>query len=51
MALRCGSFLEKTLKNKHLGHHDKHYYYSWKSNISVISLIVDSRNMMKVPKK
>ena len=25
-APRCGSFLEKTLKKKHLCHHDKNYY-------------------------
>ena len=46
MALQCGSFLEK----KHLYRHDKNYYYFWKSNIPVINLIVDSRNMIKVSK-
>ena len=30
----------------HLYRHDKNY--SWKTNISVINLIVDSRNMIKV---
>ena len=48
MALRCGSFLEKTLKKKHLCRHAKNYYYFCKSNIPVITLIVDSRNMVKV---
>ena len=33
----------------HLYRHDKNYYYFWKTNISVINLIVDSRNMIKVP--
>ena len=49
-ALRCGIFSEKTLKKKHLCRHDKNYYYFCKSNITVINLIVDSRNMIKVPK-
>ena len=40
-------FGKKHLK-KHLCHHDKNYYYFWKSNIPIINLIVDSRNMMKV---
>ena len=35
---------------KHLYRHDKNYYYFQKSNISVITLIVDSRNMIKVSK-
>ena len=33
----------------HLYCHDKNYYYFWKTNISVINLIVDSRNLIKVP--
>ena len=45
-ALRRGSFSEKT----HLCLHGKNYYYFWKSNISVINLIVDSINMIKVSK-
>ena len=32
----------------HLCRHDKNYYYFWKTNIPVINLIVDSRNMIKV---
>ena len=50
MALRGGSFSEKNIEIKHLCHHDKNYYYFWKSNIPVINLIVDSRNMIKVSK-
>ena len=46
MALQCGSFLEK----KHLYRHDKNYYYFWKSKIPVISLMVDSRNMIRLSK-
>ena len=49
-ALRCGSFSEKNVKKKHLCHHDKNYYYFWKSNIPVINLTEDSRNMIKVSK-
>ena len=43
-------FGKKTLKKKHLCRHDKNYYYFWKWNIAVISLILDSRNMIKVSK-
>ena len=50
MTLRCGSFLEKNILKKHLCRHDKSYYYFWKSNIPVINLIVDSRNIIKVSK-
>ena len=35
---------------EHLCYHDKNYYYYWKSNIPVINLIVDSRNMSKFQK-
>ena len=50
-ALRCGSFpKKKNIEKKHLYRHDKNYYYFWKSNIPVINLIVDSRNMIKVSK-
>ena len=50
MAFRCGSFSEKNIEKNHLCRHDKNYYYYWKSNIPVINLIVDSRNMIKVSK-
>ena len=43
-------FFEKNIKRKHLFCHDKNYYCFWKSNIRVINLIVDSRNMIKVLK-
>ena len=49
-ALRCGSFSKKNIEKKHLCRHDKHFYYFWKSNIRVINLIVNSRNMIKVSK-
>ena len=39
-------FFEKKL----LCRHGKNYYYFWKSNILVINLIVDFRNMIKVSK-
>ena len=32
---------------KNIDKNDKNYYYFWKSNIPVINLIVDSRNMIK----
>ena len=47
-ALRCGPFSEKIIEKEHLCYHDKNYYQIWKSNIFVINLIVDSRNMTKV---
>ena len=40
----------KKYREKHLCSHDNNYYFFWKSNIPVISLIVDSRNMVKVSK-
>ena len=44
-------FFGKNIERKHLCRHDKNYYYFCKSNISVINLIVDSRNMTEVSKK
>ena len=41
-------FFAKNIEKKHLCHHDKNYYYFCESNIPVINLIVDSRNMVKV---
>ena len=46
--IRCGSFSEINIEKNHLCRHDKNYYYFRKSNISVINLIVGSRNMIKV---
>ena len=43
-------FLVKNIEKKHLCRHYKNYYYFCKSNIPVINLIVDSRNMIKVSK-
>ena len=43
-------FFGKNIEKKHLCHHDKSYYYFWKSNIHVINMIVDSRNMIKLSK-
>ena len=40
----------KIVEKKHLCRHDKNHYYFQKSNIPVINLIVDSRNMIKVSK-
>ena len=40
----------KNIGKKHFCRHDKNYYYFWKSNIPAGSLIVDSRNMIKVSK-
>ena len=40
----------KNIEKKQLCRHDKVYYYFWKSNIPVINLLVDSRNMIKVSK-
>ena len=43
-------FFRKNIEKKHLCRHGKNYYYFWKSNIPVINLIVDSKNMIKVSK-
>ena len=43
-------FFGKNIEKKPLCRHDKNYYYFWKSNIHVINLIVDSRNIIKVSK-
>ena len=48
MASRCGSFPEKTLKKSTCAVVIKNYYYFQKSNIPVINLIVDSRNISKI---
>ena len=48
--IRVRVFFEKNIEKKHLCCHDKNYYYFWKSNIPVINLIVDSRNMISVSK-
>ena len=50
MALRCGSFLEKTIRKKQLRCHDESYYYFFKLNIPLINLIEGSGNMTKVSK-
>ena len=42
--------MRKKIEKKHLSRHDKNYYYFWKSNIPVFNLILDFRNMLKVPK-
>ena len=49
--LRCESFSKKNIEKKHLCCREKNYYYLCKSNIYVINLIVDSRNMIKLSKK
>ena len=43
-------FFGKNIEKKYLCRHDKNYYDFWKSNIAVINLIVDYRNMIKVSK-
>ena len=43
-------FFGKNIEEKHSCHHDKNYCYFWKSFISVINLIVDSKNMIKLSK-
>ena len=43
-------FFRKIVEKKHLCRHDKNRYYFQKSNIPVINLIMDSRNMIKVSK-
>ena len=51
-SIKVWVFFEKktTFKKKDLCRHDKNRYYFWKSNIPVINLIADSRNMIKFSK-
>ena len=49
-SIKVRVFFRKNIEKKHLCRHEKNCYYFWKSNISVINLIVDSRNMIKVSK-
>ena len=48
--IKVGVFFGKNIEKKHLYRHDKNYYYFCNSNITVINLIVGSRNMIKVLK-
>ena len=43
-------FFGKNIEKKRFCRLDKNCYYFWKSNIHVINLIVDSRNMIRVLK-
>ena len=49
-SIKVWVFFGKNIEKKHLCHHDKNCYYFWKSNITAINFIVDSRNMIKVLK-
>ena len=49
-ALRCESFSEKNIEQKHLCRHEKNYCYFCKLNIPVTNLIVGSRNLIKLSK-
>ena len=49
-SIKVRVFFGKSIEKKHLGRHDKNYYYFCKSNIHVIDLISGSRNMIKVSK-
>ena len=44
-------FFGKSVEKKHLCRNDKNCYYFFKSNIPVINLIEDSRNIIKLLKK
>ena len=48
--LKVRIFFGKSVEKKHLYRHEKNYYYFWKSNILVINLIADSKNVIKVSK-
>ena len=50
MAFKVQVFFEKKLEKKHLCYHYKNYCYFCKLNITVINLIVDFRNMIKLSK-
>ena len=49
-SIKLRVFFEKSIGKKQLRRHDKNYHYFCKSNISVINLIVSSKNMNKVSK-
>ena len=49
-SIKVRVFFGKNIEKKHLRRDDKNYYYFCKSNIPVINLIVDSRNIIKVSK-
>ena len=49
-SIKVRTFFGKNIKKKHLGRHDKNCYYFCKSDIPVITLILCSRNMIKVLK-
>ena len=49
-SIKIWVFFGENVEKKHLRHHDNNYYYFWKSNIPVINLIPDSRNMIKLSK-
>ena len=46
----AAGLFRKNYRKKHLRRHVKNYCYFCKSNIPVISLILDSRNMIKLSK-
>ena len=47
-SIKMWTFFGENVEKKHLCHHDNNYYYFWESNIPVINLIPDSRNMIKL---
>ena len=49
-SIKIWVFFGENVEKKHLRHHDNNYYYFWKSNIPVINLSPDSRNMIKLSK-
>ena len=47
-SIKAQVFFGENIEKKHLCRHDKNYYYFWKLNILLISLTVDSTNMIKL---
>ena len=47
-SIKVQVFFKKYIKKKHLCHYNKDFCYFCKSNISVISLIVGSRNVIRL---
>ena len=47
-SIKVRVFFGKSIEKQHLCRDDKNYYYFSKSNNSVINLIIDSKNVIKV---
>ena len=49
-SIKVQVFFGKNVAKRHLYNHDRNYCYFCKSNVTVISLVSGSRNMIKLSK-